>query len=142
MVMELPLDDSRIVLIRIAPGEDILLGLRKAVETHRIKNGLILTGFGSCSSSHFHVVMTNELPPEESYPRSEQPLDICSFNGFILDSKVHCHIEFSDERNGFGGHLEEGTKALTFANVAIGELEDGITIAGWDTIADEKNLVG
>ena len=86
--------------------------------------------------------MTNELPPEESYPRSEQPLDICSFNGFVLDGNVHCHIEFSDERNGFGGHLEEGTKALTFANIAIGELEEGVKIAGWDKIADEKNLVG
>tara|TARA_B100000579_G_scaffold427981_1_gene437435 strand:- start:178 stop:603 length:426 start_codon:yes stop_codon:yes gene_type:complete len=133
---------NRIVLIRIAPSEDILLGLHKAVENHGIKNGLILTGFGSCSSSHFHVVMTNELPPEESYPRSEQPLDICSFNGFVLAGNVHCHIEFSDERNGFGGHLEEGTKALTFANIAIGELEEGVKIAGWDKIADEKNLVG
>ena len=56
---------KRVVLVRIAPGEDILLGLRQAVQEHNIKNGLILTGFGSCSHSHFHVVMSNELPPQE-----------------------------------------------------------------------------
>ena len=131
---------KRIILIRIAPGEDILLGLREAVHEHSIKNGLILTGFGSCSNSHFHVVTSRELPPENSYPKSNQPLDICSLSGYVLDGKVHCHIEFSDERNSFGGHLEEGTKALTFANVALGELEDTLSIVGWDTIVDEEKL--
>jgi predicted DNA-binding protein with PD1-like motif len=82
-------------MIRIKPGEDILKGIRQAVEEHGIKNGLILTGFGSVSFSHFHVVMSNDLPPAESYPKSPQPLDICSFNGFIIDGRVHCHIDFS-----------------------------------------------
>ena len=31
---------KRVVLVRIAPGEDILLGRRKAVVDHSIKNGL------------------------------------------------------------------------------------------------------
>ncbi len=131
---------KRIILVRVAPGEDILLGLRKAVVAHGIVNGLILTGFGSVSHSHFHVVMSNELPPKESYPKSIQPLDVCSFNGFVLDGSVHCHIDFSDERNGFGGHIEEGTLALTFANIAIGEIEDSVSIVGWDTIAEEETL--
>ena len=131
---------KRVILVRIAPGEDILQGLNKAVAEHGIRNGLFLTGFGSASQSHFHVVMSNDLPPKESYPKSIQPLDICSFNGYVLDGKVHCHIDFSDERNGFGGHLEEGTLALTFANIAIGEIEDSVRIAGWDTIADEQDL--
>ena len=131
---------KRIVLVRIAPGEDILLGLRRAVADHGIRNGLFLTGFGSASSSHFHVVMSGDLPPKESYPKSIQPLDICSFNGYVLDGRVHCHVDFSDERNGFGGHLEEGTLALTFANIAIGELEESVRIAGWDTIAEEADL--
>jgi predicted DNA-binding protein with PD1-like motif len=131
---------KRVILVRIAPQEDILLGLRQAVADHQIKNGLILTGFGSVSHSHFHVVMSNELPPKESYPKSIQPLDICSFNGYILDGKVYCHIDFFDERNGFGGHLEEGTLALTFANIAIGEIEDSVSIVGWDSIAAEADL--
>ena len=35
---------KRVVLVRIAPGEDILQGLRKAVADHGIRNGLFLTG--------------------------------------------------------------------------------------------------
>ena len=131
---------KRVILVRIAPQEDILLGLQQAVGDHGIVNGLILTGFGSVRQSHFHVVMSNELPPKESYPQSIQPLDICSFNGLVIEGRVHCHIDFSDERSGFGGHLEEGTLALTFANIAIGEIEEGVSIAGWDTITDEAEL--
>ena len=32
------------------------------------------------------------------------------------------------------------TVALTFANIATGEIEDSVRIAGWDTIADESEL--
>ena len=130
---------KRVVMIRINPGDDILLGMREAVKEHGMKNGLILTGFGSARYSHFHVVMSNELPPAEAYPKSIQPLDICSFNGFIIDGRVHCHIDFSFFLNGFGGHLEEGCLALTFANLAIAELDD-VKISDWDTFADESKL--
>ena len=66
---------KRIIMVRINPGDDILLGLRQAVKEHGVKNAVIMTGFGSVRHSHFHVVMSNELPPAESYPKSAQPLD-------------------------------------------------------------------
>ena len=131
---------GKVFIVRINPGEDILLGIRQAVQEHGITNGLILTGFGSVRHSHFHVVMSNELPPDEAYPKSPQPLDICSFNGYIIGGRVHCHIDFSDERNGFGGHLEEGCLALTFANLAIAEIGSDIDISEWDTFKDESEL--
>ena len=133
-------DIKRIVLVRINPGDDILLGLRRMAEEQGIKNGVILTGFGSVSSSHFHVVMSNDLPPAESYPKSIQALDVCAVGGMILDGRVHAHITFSDERNGFGGHLEEGNLALTFLNMAIADVGD-VKITDWDTFKNEKELI-
>ena len=130
---------KRVVMIRIAPGDDILLGIRQAVREHGLKNGVVMTGFGSVSRSHFHVVMSNDLPPAESYPKSNQPLDICVMGGFIIDGRVHCHITFSDERNAFGGHLEEGCLALTFTNLAIADMGD-VKVTDWDTIKEEKVL--
>jgi predicted DNA-binding protein with PD1-like motif len=97
----------RVIMVRINPGDDILLGLRQAVKEHDIRNAVIMTGFGSVRHSHFHVVMSNDLPPANSYPKSAQPLDVVAMGGLIIDGRVHAHIDFSDERNGFGGHLEE-----------------------------------
>jgi uncharacterized protein len=130
---------KRIITVRINPGEDILLGLRQAVKEHSIRNGVVLTGFGSVRKSHFHVVMSNDLPPAESYPKSVQPLDVVAMGGFIIDGRVHAHIDFSDERNGFGGHLEEGCLALTFIVVALADLGD-VNVSNWDTFKDEAEL--
>ena len=129
----------RIITVRINPGEDILLGLRQAVKEHSIRNAVVLTGFGSVRKSHFHVVMSNDLPPAESYPKSVQPLDVVTIGGFIIDGRVHAHIDFSDERNGFGGHLEEGCLALTFIVVALADLGD-VNVSNWDTFKDEAEL--
>jgi len=129
----------RIITVRINPGEDILLGLRQAVKEHSIRNAVVLTGFGSVRKSHFHVVMSNDLPPAESYPKSVQPLDVVTIGGFIIDGRVHAHIDFSDERNGFGGHLEEGCLALTFIVVALADLGE-VNVSNWDTFKDEAEL--
>ncbi len=129
----------RIVMVRINPGDDILLGLRKAVAEHGLRNGVILTGFGSVRKSHFHVVMSNDLPPAESYPKSIQPLDVVTVGGCIIDGRVHAHIDYSDERNGFGGHLEEGNLALTFIVVALADIGD-VKISNWDTFRQESEL--
>ena len=130
---------KRIVMVRINPGDDILLGLRQAAKEHAIKNAAILTGFGSVRKSHFHVVMSNNLPPAESYPKSEQPLDVVAVGGLIIDGRVHAHIDFSDERNGFGGHLEEGCLALTFIVMALADLGE-VKLSHWDTFKDEAEL--
>ncbi len=129
----------RVVMVRINPGEDILLGLRQAVKEHAIRNAVILTGFGSVRQSHFHVVLSNHLPPAESYPKSAQPLDVVAVGGLIIDGRVHAHIDFSDERNGFGGHLEEGCLALTFTVVALADLGE-VRLSQWDTFKDEAEL--
>ena len=129
----------RVVMVRINPGDDILLGLRQAVKQHAIINAVILTGFGSVRRSHFHVVMSNELPPAESYPKSTQPLDVVAVGGLIIDGRVHAHIDLSDERNGFGGHLAEGCLALTFTVVALADLGD-VKLSDWDTFKDEAEL--
>ena len=34
----------RVIMVRINPGDDILLGLRQAVKEHAIRNAAILTG--------------------------------------------------------------------------------------------------
>jgi len=132
-------DIKRIIMVRINPGDDILLGLRQAVKEHGVKNAIVMTGFGSVRHSHFHVVMSNDLPPAESYPKSAQPLDIVAVGGMIIDSRVHAHIDFSDERNGFGGHLEEGCLALTFTVVALADLGE-VKLSNWDTFKQEAEL--
>jgi len=57
----------------------------------------------------------------------------------VIDGRVHAHIEFSDERNSVGGHLEEGCLVLTFTAIALADLGD-VKVSNWDTFKNESEF--
>jgi predicted DNA-binding protein with PD1-like motif len=123
---------ERIEIIRMKPGTDMLDGLNKAVKEKNIKNAVILAGIGSVTDYHYHVVSDKNLPPAEEFPKASVPMDLVSMQGYILNGRVHAHIALSDENSVVGGHLENGTKALTFFIVTIGILSDSLHIESFD----------
>ena len=122
---------SRFVALRLNPGEDVLLSLRAAVEEQGIRNAAILSGVGSLDRYHFHVVKTTNMPPGNTFVRSEGPFDILTVTGLVVDGEVHAHITFSNTDLAMGGHLEEGCRVLTFAVVVMAEVLD-VDLTGWD----------
>jgi predicted DNA-binding protein with PD1-like motif len=123
---------ERIEIARMSSGTDLLEGLNKVVNEKKIKNGVILSGIGSVTDYHFHVVSDKNLPPAEEFPKASVPKDLTSVQGYILNGRVHAHITLSDENSMIGGHLEPGTKALTFFIITIGVLSDDLNIAHFD----------
>ena len=119
---------ERIEIIRMRTGTDLFTGLNEAVKKSNIKNAVILAGIGSVTDYHFHVVSDKNLPPAEEFPKASVPKDLISVQGYILNGRVHAHITLSDENSVIGGHLETGTKALTFFIITIGVLPDNLDI--------------
>lgn len=119
---------ERIEIIRMHSGTDLLTGLNEAIKKRDIKNAVILTGIGSVTDYHFHVVSDKNLPPAEEFPKASVPKDLISVQGYIMNGRVHAHIALSDENSVIGGHLEPGTKALTFFIVTIGVLPNDLNI--------------
>ena len=119
---------ERIEIIRMRTGTDLLTGLKEAIAQKNIKNAVIVAGIGSVTDYHFHVVSDKNLPPAEEFPKASVPKDLISVQGYILNGRVHAHITLSDENSVIGGHLEPGTKALTFFIVTVGVLPDDLNI--------------
>jgi hypothetical protein len=46
-------------------------------------------------------------------------VEIVGMAGVIADYHVHCHLTLCDRRGAFGGHLEEGCRVLSLAEIAI-----------------------
>jgi len=131
-VYTLPTQFERVEIIRMRSGTDMLEGLKKAVEKENINNGVILNGIGSVTDYHYHVVSSRTLPAEEEFHKASRAVDLVAVQGYILNKRVHAHITLSDENNSFGGHLEAGTKALTFFIITIGVLPDDVDIHQFD----------
>lgn len=122
---------TRIVYLRLDPGEDVLLSLRAAARENGLRNGAILGGVGSLDRYHFHVVKTTNMPPGNTFVAGEGPFDILTVTGLIVDFEVHAHITFSNTEIAMGGHLEEGCRVLTFCVIYLAEAPD-VDFTGWD----------
>ena len=123
---------EKIEIVRMKTGTDLLEGLNKFVDEKDIKNAVILTGIGSVTDYHFHVVSDKNLPPAQEYPKASVAKDLIAVQGYIFNGRVHAHITLSDENSVIGGHLEPGTKALTFFILTIGVLPDDLDIENFD----------
>ncbi len=122
---------SRFVTLRLDPGEDVLLAIRAAVREEGIENGAILSGVGSLSRYHFHVVETTNDPPGNVFVEGEGPFDILTVTGLVVNGNVHAHITFSNTEIAMGGHLEEGCRVLTFAVIVLAEAQE-VDFTHWD----------
>jgi predicted DNA-binding protein with PD1-like motif len=123
---------SRIVVVRLKRGTDLLDGLNKAVKKERIKNAAILSGAGSLTSYHVHVVDNTTFPTKNLFFKAEGPQDLLNVNGYVIDGRVHAHITFSDEEKALGGHLEPGTSVFTFAIITLGVIEEDANLRRFD----------
>lgn len=127
---------NRYLMLRLDPGQDLLQGIRQAVEETGITHGAILAGVGSLSAYHFHVVSTAAMPPDNAFVKGTGPYDILTVTGAILDGRVHAHVTFSDTKIAMGGHLEEGCTVLTFAIIAIVDTSTpALEMSPWDHVA-------
>jgi predicted DNA-binding protein with PD1-like motif len=124
---------ERIVIVRMQSGTDMLEGLGAVIEEQDITNAVILSGIGSVTDYHFHVVSDRNLPPANEFSEAAVAKDLIAVQGYILNKRVHAHITLSDENSVIGGHLEPGTKALTFFILTIGVLPPDLNIENFDS---------
>ena len=94
---------KNLILIRLNPRDDLLLGLREAVAKNGIRNAVILSGVGSVVSHHYHVVASSINPPLQSFIAGEAPADIVNINGYVINGRIHAHIVYSDKNIAYGG---------------------------------------
>ncbi len=124
---------ERIVVLRFKYNTDLLAGLEKIVKQQKIRNAVILSGFGSVRSYHVHQVGNRELPPKDVFVKNPTAFaDIAGMSGFVIDGRVHPHITLANADKAFGGHLEPDTTVFTFAVVTLGVLGDGLDLTRID----------
>ncbi len=124
---------QRIVVLRFKFGADLLAGLQRMVKEEKIRNAVILSGFGSVRNYQVHQVGNRELPPKDVFVKNPSaPADIVSMSGVITEGRVHPHITLANADKAFGGHLEPGTNVFTFAVITLGVLDDNVDLSRVD----------
>ena len=109
------MDNNKIYAFRLKPGEDLRKGLDAIVKEKNISAGWINTCVGSLTE--FNILFAN---PQEGSNGSGH-YEIVSLTGTVSLDGNHLHISVSDSTGKtIGGHLLEGCKIYTTAEIVIG----------------------
>jgi hypothetical protein len=124
---------NRVMVLRLKPNTDMLLGLEKACKEHNISNGVIVSGIGGVTRAAFcdpQYFADRKQPYNYGDPIVvETHLSISGMSGFICHDddgtiNMHVHVSFSDEEGHcYAGHLVEGTRVMLTVDVVIAELK-------------------
>ena len=114
---------KRTVIAHFDKGEDLLESIKEIINEEKIKNGIIISGYGTFEKCRWHYITTTGLPPKDEFKAVSEPLELNSMHGVIANGEPHIHIGFSNSEQAFGGHLEPGCRVLYLADVVIGEIE-------------------
>lgn len=111
---------GEIVVVRLAYGDLLLESIQEICRQRRIRDGVILTGFGSLTDIAVSGAVGASFPPRKFYRRTRpRGVEILAMSGVIADYHVHCHLVLADRKQAFGGHLERGCRVLSLAEIAL-----------------------
>lgn len=111
---------GEITVVRLTYGELLLESIEEICRRQRIREGIILTGFGSLTDFAVSGAVGASFPPRKFYQRTRpRGVEILAMSGVIADYRVHSHIVLSDRKQAFGGHLERGCRILSLAEIAL-----------------------
>jgi predicted DNA-binding protein with PD1-like motif len=124
---------ERVLVLRFKYNTDLLAELNKMVLQQKIRNAVILAGFGSVRNYQVHQVDNRDLPPKDSFVKNPTgAADIIGMSGVVIGGRVHAHITLANQDHAFGGHLEADTTVFTFAVVTLGVLDDAVDLSRVD----------
>ncbi len=114
---------KRSIIVALDSGEDLLESINAVIANEGIENGVVVSGVGSLSKARYHIVEPgDEKPWKDRFIEKSGAIEIKSISGIVANGEAHLHISMSQADQGFGGHLEDGCKVLTLAEIVILEL--------------------
>lgn len=107
----------RPLAVRLHPGQDLLAELERLFADSGAGAGCVLTCVGSLTTAAIRFANRPDTTILEGH------FEIVSLTGVLSPEGGHCHIAISDGDGGtVGGHLMEGCRVYTTAEIVVGLL--------------------
>ena len=107
-------DNITTYAFRLKPGDDLKQGIQEMVKVQGISAGWIMTCVGSLTEYQLRFANQSQGSSGAGY------FEIVSLTGTLSINGSHLHISISNEAgNTIGGHLLEGCKVYTTAEIVV-----------------------
>jgi predicted DNA-binding protein with PD1-like motif len=125
----------KVFALRLKPGQDLRKEIENFAKRKDIKAGFIVTTVGSLEKTALRLANQNESTFFDG------KFEIVSLVGTISPDGVHLHLSVSDNTGRtIGGHLVEGCRIYTTAEIIIGEAEGLLFTRETDKLTGYKEL--
>lgn len=104
--------------LRLRPGQDLRQELLRFARHHRLQAGFIVSCAGSLTRSALRYANQPGTTVRDGH------FEIVSLSGTLSATGAHLHASLADSTGAtFGGHLMDGARVYTTAEIVVGELE-------------------
>lgn len=125
----------KVFALRLKPGQDLRKEIENFAKQKAIKAGFIVTTVGSLEKTALRLADQNESNIFDG------KFEIVSLVGTISPDGIHLHLSVSDNTGRtIGGHLVEGCRIYTTAEIIIGEAEGLLFARETDKLTGYKEL--
>lgn len=125
----------KIYALRLKPNQDLRAELEKFTKENKISAGFIITAVGSLKEAKIRFA------DQSDSTLLEGKFEIVSLVGTLAQDGVHLHISLSDGTGKtIGGHLSEGCKIYTTAEIVLGVTDEIVFTRETDTETTYKEL--
>ncbi len=108
---------ARFYALRLSPGQDLRQELLRFARQQRLEAGFIASVAGSLARTSIRYANQPDASTRDGH------FEIVSLSGTLTQSGAHVHLSVSDSTGAtFGGHLMDGSRIYTTAEIVIGEL--------------------
>lgn len=129
-------ESMKTIVIRLKPGQELKKELDNVVEKNNIQAGSIVQAVGSLKEASVRFAA------QPNATKLTGPFEIVSLVGTLGKSGSHVHIALADGTGKtIGGHLMEGNKIYTTAEITIMIHEDIVFKREQDATSGYKELV-
>jgi len=116
------LNVDKIHILRVDPGEDVLLSVNKFLAESGLRQAVVMGGYGTLAAYHLHWVTHTHIPTHNLFRKGEGGIEILAMNGLVAEGVPHIHVALSNPEGAFGGHLEEGCIAYVLCELFFAEV--------------------
>lgn len=110
---------ARLYLLRLRPGADLLAELRAVTTAAGLRSAVVVTCVGSLTRAELRYANVSGTAVSEGH------FEICSLVGTLSPDGPHLHISCADgSGHMFGGHVLDGCRVYTTAEIVLAEAED------------------
>ena len=114
---------SRVHILRLDPGEDVLCAVKDFLARTGIQQAIVIGGYGTLAAHCLHWVTHNRIPSDHVIGCSEGGIEILGMSGLVVDGDPHIHVTLATQEGAYGGHMEEGCQAYVLCEIFFAEIE-------------------